>query len=98
LAAPVLGGVACLFTGVMLLDRVPLGTVPVWSYNAAFQIMAWPGMTTLILAETILMTIGLLLGRTLFRLLASFALPPRSRRMVSFLWTIDGLDPPRGRG
>ena len=98
LAAPAMGGVACLFIGVMLLDRVPLGTVPVWSYSAAFQAMAWPGMIALILAETILMTIGLLLGRTLFRLLASFALPPRSRLMVSFLWTIDGLDPPRGRG
>jgi len=98
LAGPIIGAIGMLYIALGLIDRDPIGVVPVWTYNAVFQIMAWPGMATFLLVETGLMILGLLIGRTLFRLLAGFALPPRSRRLVSFLWTIDGLDPPRGRG
>jgi hypothetical protein len=98
LAGPLIGAIGILYIALGFINEAPLGVVTVWISDAAFQSMAWPGMATFLGIGTGLMTLGLLLGRTLFRLLASFALPPRSRRMVSFLWTIDGLDPPRGRG
>jgi hypothetical protein len=98
LAGPVLGVIALAYVGLAVLERDILGVTPVWIYSAAFTIMAWPGMGSIIALQTGLLIVGLLLGRTLTRWLATFALPPRARRLVSFLWTVDGLDPPRGRG
>jgi hypothetical protein len=98
LAGPVLGVIACAYVGLAVLERDTLGVTPVWLYSAAFTIMAWPGMGSIIVLQTGLLIVGLLFGRTLTRWLATFALPPRARRLVSFLWTVDGLDPPRGRG
>jgi hypothetical protein len=98
LAGPVLGVIALAYVGLALLERDAPGVTPVWIYTAAFAIMGWPGMGSLIVLQTGLLIVGLLLGRTLTRWLATFALPPRARRLVSFLWTVDELDPPRGRG
>ncbi len=96
--APVIGVVAMAYLAIGLIGSDPVGVVPVWTYPVSMQVAAWPGLASFIAVATVLMTIGLFLGRTILRALASFALPPRHRRLVSFLWTVDGLDPPRGRG
>ena len=51
-----------------------------------------------LLGQTLIMTLGLLIGRTLLRSLACFVLPPRSRGLVRVLWTVDGRKPPEEPG
>ncbi len=92
------GAVALFYLWIGTVDDQRLGVDPVWYSTAVFQIIAWPLMGGVILIQTGLMAIGLLIGRPLLRRLAGFVLPPRARRTMAFLWTIDGLEPPRGRG
>ena len=98
IAAVATGACALLYLWIGTIDTVQLGAEPVWYSTAVFQIIAWPLMGSVILIQAGLMAIGLFLGRPLLRRLAAFMLPPRPRRIMSFLWTVDGLEPPRGRG
>ena len=47
-----------------------------------------------LLGQTLIMTLGLLIGRSVLRSLACFILPPRSRGLVRVLWAVDGRKPP----
>lgn len=98
LVAVATGAIAFCYVWIGTIGADELGVQTVWYYGAVFEIMAWPVTGGVILLETGLMAVGLLLGRPLLRRLAGFILPPRPRRSLSFLWTVDGLEPPRGRG
>lgn len=97
LAAVVAGLIAGVFVWFGTIDDKQLGVDPVFAWQAAFQIGIWPVTSLVLLVETLLMAAGLTVGRPLLRWLAVFMLPPRPRRTLSLLWTVDGLEPPRGR-
>lgn len=96
--APIIGLLAFTYVWLSTIGRSGLGTIPVWPYSAAFQIMALPALLAIISVQVVLMAGGLLMGRSILRSIARFVLPPSSRRLLAFLWTIDGLPPPRRRG
>jgi hypothetical protein len=70
-----------------------------WAWSIGDTVYPQVGMKVQIVAlllMTIPLSIGLLLGRTVARLLVRALLPPRMRGSLAGLWFIDGLQPPAG--
>lgn len=54
-----------------------------------------PLMVMAFIALALLLFLGVRFGRPIVRLVVSILLPPRLRSGLAFLWTVDGLKPPR---
>jgi hypothetical protein len=65
------------------------------SYEAAFEVVGWWFFLFTLGVMTLGAWVGACVGRPLARLLARALLPPRTRSALAFLWTADGLPPPR---
>lgn len=76
-----------------------LGSSTFLSVHDLAQRMLWPVVLPLsLLCAGIALFAGVLLGRPLARLAVRATLPPRLRVPLGWLWTCDGLPPPRAGG
>ena len=84
---------------IFVLNPMPEITGPRANVSEVTYRVIGPGMTARIcLAQMLIMTVGLLVGRSLLRRTACFLLPPRSRTLLRVLWDADGLKLPSHRG